>query len=796
MLTTRAKETIGVLNVSKRKIKILLVMLVAMFSISMLCDISFATDFYSNPGGIEQNWLAMEPLYKRTGDDGYTTYEMIFKRLDDSEYGLEEFRLAQTSGVEVLYWQLFDDNKKILIVLKVEASVEEIEMMQNEYGDPAGTYRLVPGYTTFYDVYQDVDFVEHNDEPTLEWAYKNETDTKYVQFKVTDEARIGKVIDGYDKERVDIEAKDFPEILKAKYEFYDGEDVFYVCDLLGNKLEINIDEIPVTYTIAAKDIDGQTVVLNMKLPEEAALIDITTVDEVNITDDADVEFIGKGEDSDDFLVAIYKQRSGLEENNIEGTTFVNVKYELDGDTYIIPVELELDLDLPVVVKRNITDDGSVTDGNSGVYRAYKNSDSTKALVEIYDVGSGISRIAACTGANINSLVEGNGTNQAFDIVDLPQKLVQLINLPEGATYIKVVDGIGNIRFINLNNENEIKDINNNDSITTNDAGLTINMVKDGNGQETIVTATYRDNKVGLKKFVKAKDVETALATNVTSANKISDGNVSYVIEGGDEYTPLRKTDEIDKWYKVTETTTTLSGTQLQGTPEYYIVDAFDNVEEFNLNNILYKCDYIYVNDDGTGTSSAITLKVHDDRRIKKVKAVINGNPVTLELFETTSHGEGPVDLSKVYDIGSGEVESVTIYHYNGANCDSYTQNIELFPDVEQEEETEAINNAYIRRRITSDDELRAKHVKLREQVDPDDEELQTNIYDIKIDYGIRRLRYSDGCLLEFHADLPTILNVYAMDKDGEALSVEVTDALGYTYTLTHDGEDLDTYAWA
>ena len=45
------------------------------------------------------------------------------------------------------------------------------------------------------------------------------------------------------------------------------DQYFYVLDRLGNKTAVNINEVDVEYTLAAKNIDGSKVVLNMTLPQ-------------------------------------------------------------------------------------------------------------------------------------------------------------------------------------------------------------------------------------------------------------------------------------------------------------------------------------------------------------------------------------------------------------------------------------------------------------------------------------------------------------------------------------------------
>ena len=372
---------------------------------------------------------------------------------------------------------------------------------------------------------------------------------------------------------------------------------------------------------------------------------------------------------------------------------------------------------------------------------------------------------------IKKILGNNYTVEASmgHIRDLPKSIVQYMDLPEGATYIRVIDGIGNTIDIDLNQVPVVKDSD----------ALSLVLEKDQHeGYATVVTATYRDRKVGLDRLVKAK-IEDAAGVTVTAANEETDGNVNYV-KNHDMYETLQTTQTIKDWYKVTEDTTTLKQRQLQGTPEYTLIDAFGNKVEANLNDVLYNKDYIYVDDDGTGESTSIAIKVHDDRRIKKITAVIDNVTKILEVFETGNNmtvandGKvyGPIDISKVYEIETGVVTEVTVHHYNddGETPLGITQNVQPMPVND--------NDA----RITDDADTRKLHVKLNETTADSD-------YDAYVEYGIKKIDYSDGCVIEFYDELPTVVNVH---DTGVAV---VTDALGYTYQLGGTETDVPNYPW-
>ena len=670
-----------------------------------------------------------------------------------------------------------------------------------------------------------------NSAPVLSWAYRN-TEGNYVQFEASDDVVIDRILDKEGKDRVIIQEKDKETEITAKYKLKTGseiggtdtditqeEDVFYVLDRLGNALAVDISrDALVQYTLAAKDIEGSTVVLNMTLPTGATLNSIKTVEGTDLTTNkkADNTDAGIVEDyritPNTHLVSIYTQVP-------VGTTYVNVEYTPSGasESITIPVELDLDLTAPEVVRRNVTiaeteqgsgvynvtGTGEITTQQGGHMRVYKNSDSSLAIVEVTDMVSGIKRIAACTGtgngiteAEVESGNPAEATNQAFDIQGLPTSIVQLMSLPDDATYIRVYDGIGNMLSIDLSDV----DVISGNSETPGNAGLTLTLAEDAEG---VVHATYQSKTVGMWKFVKAKDETEAKEKEVTSPTKTSDGDQEYRQTHANEYETIQTTANIAKYYPTTEQNdATISGAQLQGEPHYVVVDAFGNTEIANLNDILFKGNddnhYVYKDDNGTsGGATAIAVKVHEPRRIKKITATIDGQEKTLETFEVTdtplandAQGAiGPVDLDRVYEIGNGAtVTDVTVHHWTKEN-DNVTQNVVAAVAVTAADKSAmkyGANNIDV--------------ISVAKATGAEDKFVAT------IRYGIKRIDYSDDTVLEFYDEIPKKVEIQAPlatpetevgANDAVDSWVRVTDALGYTYKCTvqatQDGGNI-TYA--
>lgn len=713
--------------------------------------------------------------FKKTDEENYVTYQL---RLKEEGEGLHINKLYYWDGtasdyLEVpadnkLAWQANEANTEVLAVVKVADNVtkfkvdnDKVNVEITDEGLESEERVETPAPESSEDlvvVSENPDEVAEitvdNDAPDIKWKYKN-VEGNYVQFCAEDATKIYRVVDEDNKDRVKIEEKDQDTELTAKYVLKQEDKIFYVYDILGNKAEVNIDEIGVTYTIAAKNTDGQKVVLNMALPDGATLTSIETVEGVNIANDTRAEVAEenrvikaeKGYDGDS-LVAVYSQVP-------EGTTYVNVNYTIGAESVTIPVALDLDLTAPVLVKRNVDGDGSIVQ-TEGTARAYKNADATEAIVEVEDLGSGIVKIVACTGAGTDSdpIVESTATNQVFDIDELPTSVLQLMELPEGATFIRVVDAIGNQYDIPLET-----------AVAADTDGITLVLSGDGTG----AIATFRDTQAGLDKLVRAKK-EVAADKVVTP----EEGDKSYAPDA--RYKTVKSRADIERFYPVTEKEIELNVADLQGVPEMTAVDVFGNTAEDSLNRILFHEDYVLV-DVGAGdanTTQNIAVKVSDARRIKKITATIDGVEKVLEVFEigTNATGAGPVDLDKVYEIGNGaEVTAVTVYHYNG----EVTQNI---IDITNETEKE--------HKVNPDDiEDTAKYVVIEQDADE---------INVAILYGIRKIENSDGCEIEFYDDLPKEVNVYTKDGDGNNLaSVIVTDGLGYTYDLMKE-DTLTKYA--
>ena len=737
---------------------------------------------------------------KKTDETGYVTYQFTLQETGESLQVNKLYYHDGTDFVELNFqnglvlWQPDADVQEVLSVVRVADDVTQFKLTNTDE-TPGETILEVSGTLDTDGITVD------NQGPQIEWTYKNITDEKYIEFKATDAAtNIYKMLDGTGENggpgrlRVLIEEKEQAKTVTARYVYQEDEDIFYVYDILGNYTPVDINVVDISYTIAAKNITGEIVVLNMKLQEDAELTGITTVGGVNILTESIKPDTG---DQNDYLVGIY---TGVP----QGTTYVRVNFTYNNVNYSIPVELDLDIDEPIIVQRDIEGTGEIVE-TGGVRRAYANATWTKAIIEVNDILSGIVKIAVCRGDG-NNIQEAKLKNQVFAISHLPKSVLQVLELPIDATYIKVVDGVGNIDYIDLATEVTVVD-------DTDALSLTLEGDADG------VIATFRDTKVGLERFVKATATDAPIK-QITE----EDGDVSYLPEPEEEddqeggantsgnvnnqpyivyipvqqsgnggeptivYVPVQPSDNIGysnsylppnayetlqtgdviaQKYPVTTQIVELTGAKIQGTPEFTIIDLFGNQITRSLNDILFHNDYVMM-DVNSEETTAIAVKVHDERRIKKITATIDGVEKTLEVFEggTNADGQGPYDVCKVYDIEKGVVSVVTVYHYNG----DVTQNV-LTPESG----------------ITSVSQLaqdRDDNVVLKEN--------ETDEYEVSIVYGIRRLEYSDGCVIDFRDDLPVKLNVHANDGEN-SLTVVVTDALGYSYTLEHNGADLVTY---
>jgi len=683
--------------------------------------------------------------------DTDVTYQLTLK---EEEEGLHiENLYCSTDGINYvavpeankLVWQVNEDNTEILAVVKVSSDVVGFKV-RNDNAVPDESEALEVSGAEEAD-----GIIIDNTAPNPSWFYKN-LEGNYIQFEATDATKIYRVADDDGQNRVIIDESEQDKLLTAKYELRPEDETFYIYDILGNKKEVRIADIAITYTIAAKNADGTIVALNMRLPTGAEVTSITTVEGVDITTEEGIVQDTRGGSSD--LVAVYT-------NVPEGTTFVNVNYVLDDVEYVLPVALDLDLTSPVLVQRDAENDGGIVK-SEGVARAYKNSDSTKAIVEVCDFGSAITKIVACTGTG-NEIVESDTLHQIFDVENLPTSVLQLIDLPENATYIRVYDGIGNKHDIDLAS-----------AVTVDDNTIPAELLLEREGDH--VNAIFRDRQAGIQKLVRAKPEDA-----VEKAVDEDEADISYVPEVS-IYDTLATFNDIARKYPVTEQVEELPIEKLQGVPEMTVVDVFGNTATQNLNDELFENTYIYVNvasadPDDVNTSEYVAVKVSDARRIKKITATViedvevDGEIVPTEvekILEVFELGQaklevpdihGPIDLDRVYEIGDGsKVTKVTVYHYNG----DVTQNI-----IELDEDNQ----------ITPAE--RVDYVEIEEN--PDE---PTDKYDVRIKYGIRKIEYSDGCVIEFFEDFPKEVSVHKKDKDEELLDhVIITDGLGYTYDV-------------
>ena len=283
------------LRIKNNKVKMFLGMLASVVSICALTNGAFAT---------------VEPQCKKTDIEDYTIYQFT---IEDNNWGETTAYTAITAcygegdsvdltADDKLVWReekvLMDEETgkykmTALAVLKVaneDGSSNPLSAIQLKIGEDVRETLAITGVgaLVFSECNEYDETTESTGYPKIDWVYKNLTDEKYVQFSVSSLSKISRVVDVDGNDRVRIREKNQGEELVARYDFTDSEldSKFYVCDLLGNTREISIGDIPVSYTIAAKDIDGQTVVLNMVLPEGATLQSIKPVGGEDIVADA------------------------------------------------------------------------------------------------------------------------------------------------------------------------------------------------------------------------------------------------------------------------------------------------------------------------------------------------------------------------------------------------------------------------------------------------------------------------------------------------------------------------------
>ena len=724
--------------------------------LSMLSMCTMSAFSYATP--------TIDAKFKKTDVEGKTIYQVQLKETDEKL----SMKLYKQKGedsanrVEVIptIWQ--EKDGEVLAVVEI-GSNEDVDTFVVENNDETPEHAEV--------LLAAEGFVEDNDGPEINWAYKNEEEG-YIQFEAEDLTNVYRVVDKAGVERVKIDEKDQGKVVIVKCLITADDEKFELYDVLGNKGEIVLNNIKATHAIAAKNADGQKVVLNMSLPQGAILQSIETVKGKDIITESGVTKESKGQ-ANDSLVAVY---SGVP----EGTTYLNVKYKLnenDEEQKTMRVLLDLDLEAPVLVKRDNL--GSVVEDN-GTARAYKNEAGDTAIVEVKDMISGITKIVACV-----ETYESEETNQKFEISGLPKSVLQLIDLPEGATCIRVYDGIGNVREIDLE-ESVLED-------NGNAINLDMELVEGDN-----VTATFSDRKAGLQKFVRAKKDMANTKTVQASYEK--------------NYAPQQSAyDSITKpndCYVVTEQTETIQKAQLQGAPEFTAVDVFGNVKEFNMNEILFDADSILMATSGKDENTvvkAIVVKLKDVRGIKKITATVDDEEVILETFETalTNQGEAPCEIDKAYEMpDNAHVSKITVYH----STDSKVTQNEIAVDftIPASEESPITQIPEVTPGGEGGEEPGGEGEEPAE--DPRKEfvtiitgptlgEADSVPVITKIKYGIKKINYSDGCVIEFSEDLPKEVEVYTKDKAGQPLeSVIITDGLGYTYNVADGSGDIAKYS--
>lgn len=741
---------------------------------SLLSICTFSNVVFATPTG-EVTWKDFEEytLYQVSAKEtGNFTLEKISVVTEDKEEAQE------VEDKDKLFWKMSSDGKELLAVIKApnEPKVTSIQVSNSDKKESSQEGE---------DSFCKINIADNNKypdgKPKITWAYRNE-ESNYVEFGANDKIVISELV-GKDGRKINIEEKDKGTDIVAKYVLNEGDTEVHVKNIFGGEEVLNVGDIKTIHTIAAKNTDGQKVVLNITLAEDAELKSLNTVGGKNILETATKNLKG-GEDKD--LVAIY---TGVP----EGTTYLDLVYKQGEEEKIIPVALKLDLKAPTVVQRDA--DGKKVDAN-GTARVYKNETGTKALVEVTDMISGIVKIAVYKDTN-----ECTEATQKFDINNLPTSVLQLMDIPSGATSIKIVDGIGNIKNINLD-----------DIEIDNGAGLTLDMVQD---EEEKIIATYQDNKAGLYKFVRTNK-DNAFERVIRSEYEKNFAPKKEEVD--DLYQSIQTKQDIEEKYDVHENTSELEKKDWQGAPEFTALSVLGNAEEFNINDIMFKVDSIYMatsGDEDDPVVKAMVVKAHDSRRIKKITADINGEEKTLDTFEVGTVAipkedapAGPIDIDRVYELPEGShVTKITFYHYNG----DVTQNeipVDLSAEAgEGEEESPIIKIPEVVEPSEGEpgeepiEDPRTEHVTVitgggsMGKIGHDGSHEADVVTTAKIKYGIKKVEYSDGCVLEFYEDLPKEVEVYTKDNNGNPLAhVYITDGLGYVYDVADGSGDIAKFS--
>jgi len=156
------------------------------------------------------------------------------------------------------------------------------------------------------------------------------------------------------------------------------------------------------------------------------------------------------------------------------------------------------------------------------------------------------------------------------------------------------------------------------------------------------------------------------------------------------------------------------------------------------------------------------------------------NTYTLEVF---AEGQEPEEFTRTYEIPEGIVEEVRIYNTRG-NDELYNI-IATSPQINKPNCGQLIDIVD----ITDADRVTTTSSKLAKATIGGDEKVVGATLTAK--YGIKRVTYSDGCVIQFYDELPTELFVNCKVVDEEenekVLTAVVMDAIGDTATITESG---------
>ena len=621
---------------------------------------------------------------------------------------------------------------------------------------------------------QDQDGPEIEKDSLIKCVYNNEQ--QYIQAKFKDAVKIYKIEDQNGHARALIKEKDKENEIVLKYILEPGDTFFTIYDILGNSTLVSLaDEIKINVEYNSRNINGTKITLRLTKEFEEDNIHYTLK---NITTGAGENVIINEDDNNDIYT-----------NIPVGTTKLRLIYqaEIEGvSDKIFELPLILDKDAPVVVayKKTAEEIGYLMEESKEEIanaRAYFNKDKAKGIVEVKDIQSGIAMIKTLKGETDN--YEEEQIIEAYKSNRLQSSILCLFPVTQDTTAVRVYDGVENTIDIPL--------------------GL-------ANQEDAITVATIMKQKDGTYKLI-AQDVKTGLG-------KIErDGEVQDLANFEDEEGTTIDGVNYEQ-YTLKRLEMTVND---QGNPIIHIYDALGNQKQLSFDEFAYMCHYATYN-----TTDSLAISVEDSRGISKITVTMvdldaGDEPIKLEEPQSPRLDSEPIlgepnynEKKAIWDAWKEYDEALELWEeWNEEYRHTYT--LEVFGEQEEPQEltktypipegiveevrvynTKEDDNLY---NVIKDELINVSRVKSvdriktsSEDITVDDEENPTQIVGAKIKakYGIKQVRYADGCVLQFYDELPTELYVNCLiaDEDNQSVFVGavVTDALGDTLTIESD----------